>query len=56
MVCCKFFGLVDYNQIILIKHLVHHKNLVQFKLPDQVHDKFAKPTLDIQLKTKNKFD
>jgi hypothetical protein len=32
------------------------KNSVQLKLLDQVHDKFAKPTLDIQLKTKNIFD
>ncbi len=56
MVCCKFFGSLDYNQVILVKHLVHHKNLVKLKLLDQVHDKSTKPTLDIQLKTINRFD
>jgi hypothetical protein len=56
MVYCKFFGSPKYNQVILVKHFVHHKNLVQFKLLDQFHDKFLKPTLDIQLKTINKFD
>jgi hypothetical protein len=56
MVCCKFFGLANYNQVILIKHLVHHKNSIEFELPDQVHDKFVKPALDIQLKTKTRLD
>jgi hypothetical protein len=47
MVCCKVFGSPNYNQVILVKHLVHHKNLLQLELPYQVHDKIAKPILDI---------
>jgi hypothetical protein len=41
MVCCKFFGPTNYNQVP-IRHLVHHKNSVQLKLLDQVQDKFVK--------------